>query len=90
MHNHVHMLVWPLAACPKFMKTLKGFTAREANKLLGGTGEPFWQHESYDHWVRGPDEFTRIIAYIEENPVRAGLSRTAEEYPWSSAYRKPA
>jgi putative transposase len=36
------------------MKSLKGYTAREANKLLSRTGEPFWQKESYDHWVRKP------------------------------------
>ena len=52
---------------------LKGYTAREANRLLGRTGQPFWQGESYDHWVRDETEFIRIIAYIENNPVKAGL-----------------
>jgi len=41
---------------------------------LGRTGEPFWQKESYDHWVRNQAEFLRIKAYIENNPVKAGLS----------------
>jgi putative DNA methylase len=67
------------------MQSLKGFTAREANKILRRTGEPFWQRESYDHWVRDEQEFGRIRAYIENNPVRAGLVARAEDYPWSSA-----
>ncbi len=30
--------------------------------------------------------FSRIWAYIEENPVRAGYVTTAEAYRWSSAW----
>jgi hypothetical protein len=33
-------------------------------------------------WVRDAREFERIRAYILNNPVKAGLVRTAEEYPW--------
>src|SRR5437016_1201069 len=60
MPNHVHMLVLPKISPSKFMKSLKGFTAREANLVLNRTGEPFWQAESYDHWVRNSDEGERI------------------------------
>ncbi len=67
------------------LKSLKGATARGANRLLGRTGQPFWQKESYDHWVRNEAEFLRIRAYIENNPVKAGLVRTPEEYLWYSA-----
>ena len=60
-------------------------TARQANLLLGRTGETFWQAESYDHWVRDETEWDRIAAYIEDNPVKAGLVHCAEDYRWSSA-----
>jgi len=53
--------------------------------MLGLTGRAFWQEESYDRWVRDDKEFHRIRAYIEENPVRAGLVAAPEDYPWSSA-----
>jgi hypothetical protein len=39
--------------------------------------------------VRNEDEFQRIVAYIERNPVKAGIVARAEEYRWSSAH-KPA
>jgi len=51
----------------------------------GRTGEPFWQKESYDHWVRNPSELEKIRTYIENNPVKAGLVRNPQDYLWSSA-----
>lgn len=88
MANHVHVLLLPQIAPSQLLKSLKGYTAREANRLLGRTGAPFWQRESYDHWVRDPAEWTRIAAYIEDNPVKAGLVSRAEEYRWSSAHER--
>jgi len=85
MPNHVHMLVSPQVPLPTLTKTLKTFTARRANALLGRTGNPFSQEESYDRLVRDQREFDRIHTYIENNPVRPGLVREPNEYRWSSA-----
>ncbi|HXP85299.1 MAG TPA: transposase [Bryobacteraceae bacterium] len=85
MANHVHALLLPSLPPSRILKSLKGFTAHEANRLLGRTGEPFWQRESYDHWVRDRQEWLRIAAYIENNPVKAGVVSRADEYRWSSA-----
>jgi REP element-mobilizing transposase RayT len=90
MPNHVHLLLAPHVAPSRLLKPLKGCTAREANRILGRTGEPFWQRESYDHWVRGGAEFERIRRYIENNPVKAGLVAQASDYPWSSAAKAEA
>lgn len=73
MPNHVHVLVTPAVPASKWLAPLKGFTAHQANQLLGRQGQPFWQDESYDHLVRSEAEFDRILFYIEENPVKAGL-----------------
>jgi REP element-mobilizing transposase RayT len=85
MPNHVHLLVAGAMAAEKWLRMLKGATARQANLLLGRTGKPFWQGESYDHLVRSDEEFGRIQSYIENNPVKAGLTAAPEEFPWSSA-----
>jgi len=85
MPNHVHLLILPKVAVPAITRWLKGSTARRANQLRGRTGVPFWQDESYDHWARNTKEFDRIIGYIEDNPVSAGLVGSAELWPWSSA-----
>lgn len=85
MSNHVHVLLLPKIPSSQLLNSLKGTTAREANLRLGLTGQSFWQRESYDHWVRNEEEWHRIAAYIEQNPVNAGLVREAEQYRWSSA-----
>jgi len=85
MANHVHVLVLPLGNASATLQWIKGVTAREGNLAMGRTGNHFWQRESYDHWVRNSEEHGRIAAYIENNPVKAGLVREAVEYPWSSA-----
>lgn len=85
MANHVHALLLPRIAPSRLLQTLKGFSAREANRRLGRTGDPFWQAESYDHWVRDEEEYRRIASYIENNPRKAGLVERAEDYLWSSA-----
>ena len=87
MPNHVHMLVTlpEQLDAPFFrvLQSLKRFTAIAANRLLGQTGQPFWQDESYDHLVRDGQELNRIISYILENPVKAGLCTTWSDCPFS-------
>jgi len=85
MGNHVHILLLPLIDPSRLLKSLKGSTARDANRILGQTGQPFWQRESYDHWVRDSSEWQRIAGYIENNPVKAGLVDRPGDYRWSSA-----
>jgi len=87
MPNHVHALLDPLVPLTRITKGIKGVSARNANAALGRIGKPFWQDESFDHWVRNPSEFERIRNYIEMNPVKAGLAKTPEEWAWSSAHK---
>ena len=64
--------------------SIQSYTAVMCNRIRGKTG-PYWQHETFDHWARNEAETMRIIAYIENNPVKAGLVVRAENYRWSSA-----
>jgi REP element-mobilizing transposase RayT len=68
----------------RIMHTIKTRTGWECNKLLERQGA-FWQDESYDHCVRDEEELGRIIRYVEENPIRAGLVSVPEDWPFSSA-----
>jgi REP element-mobilizing transposase RayT len=72
------------------MRWLKGSTARAANQLLGRTGQPFWQDESFDHYLRNLVELEHTIAYVEENPVSAGLVSFSKHWHWSSAGLQPS
>jgi len=90
MPNHVHVLVTPNVVARRWLGPLKGFTGHQANQLLGTPGRAFWQDESYDHLVRSAVEFERIRAYIERNPVTAGLVAADEQFRWSSASAREA
>jgi putative transposase len=64
------------------MDSLKGYTARKANKVLGRTGQ-FWEAESYDHEIRNSESMARIVRYVLNNPVKAGLVKDWHEWPWN-------
>ena len=68
----------------KIMQSIKRYSARLCNQYLERSGT-FWQEESYDHTVRDLDELGRVIEYIENNPVKAGLVKSPEQWPFSSA-----
>ncbi len=101
MPNHVHLVVKMLltnkrdeSRSIKFpfpltntLKLIKGSTAYEANKILNKKGQ-FWQHESYDHWIRDSDELERIIQYTLLNPVKAGFVSNWKEWQWSYCNEK--
>lgn len=86
MPNHVHLILWPFPnhTLSRILLSRKRHTARQANLLLGRTGNAFWQPESYDHWIRNDEEKARIQRYIRNNPVIAKLCKAPEEWPWGS------
>ena len=85
MPNHVHVLLLPKTSLPVITRWLQGSTARQANLILGRTGEAFWQDESFDHRVRDEAELDRLVRYVEYNPVSAGLATNPRAWHWSSA-----
>ena len=83
MPNHLHCL---LTRFEKFdiagiLHSLKSYTAHEANKMLSRKGQ-FWWEEYFDRYIRDADHFRKTVKYIENNPVKAGLVASIEEYPW--------
>ncbi len=66
----------------KILQDLKRYTAGKCNKVLNRTGT-FWQHESYDHVIRDYNELIRIVKYVMNNPVKAGLCEKWEDWRWS-------
>lgn len=86
MPNHFHIVFRHLENSrdiDQIMKSIKGFSAREINKLLNRKGS-IWQSESFDHIVRDEDELYRIINYVIMNPVKAGLVENWRD--WNFTY----
>jgi len=86
MPNHVHTLFTPLNIfrMSSIVRSWKSFTAHECNKILERTGK-FWESEPFDRYIRNQRHFQNAMAYIECNPVKAGLCEEAEDWRWSSA-----
>lgn len=70
-----------IPALSKIMHSVKGRSARECNLILGRSGT-FWEHESFDHVIRG-GRFHRTLRYVLNNPVKVGLVEHWEEYRWN-------
>jgi len=87
MPNHVHLLLRPESRrnLPEVVAAIKAISARAANRLLERTG-PFWSRDYFDRWIRDSESEQRIVRYIHNNPVRAGLCASAEDWPYSSAW----
>jgi REP element-mobilizing transposase RayT len=85
MPNHVHIVLRPAIDLSKIVAAIKASGARDANCLLTRSGERFWARDYFDRWIRNVDEEQRIVRYIERNPVKAGLCKSSEDWPWSSA-----
>ncbi|HTB83308.1 MAG TPA: transposase [Candidatus Sulfotelmatobacter sp.] len=85
MPNHVHLL-FKVFETPmsQLIDAWKGFTAKQANRLLGRKGK-FWQAGYWDTYIRSAEHEQRTKNYIEGNPVKVGLAVSQKEWPWSSA-----
>ncbi len=89
MPNHVHVLLQPQRPLAKIVQSWKSYTGRwalahNAELQLGAPGQVFWMREYWDRFIRDESHLRRTIAYIQENPVKAGLCRKPEEWRWSS------
>jgi putative transposase len=86
MPNHVHLLVeiWKTPQS-KLVKDWKGFSARRINQVLGRRGQ-LWQDDYWDRYIRDETHCRKVVHYIELNPVKAGLVKAPEQWPFSSAH----
>jgi len=85
MPSHLHLLVEPINnALPEVLKEFKRFTGRCGVKLVSPRLKRFWADEWFDHWVRSPQQGERIMEYIRNNPVKAGLVQDYQDWPYGS------
>ena len=86
MTNHVHILARPNQP-ESLAKMMQGVTlgyTRYRNKRYKKTGR-LWESRYYSSIIDEEDYLWAVARYIEQNPVRAGIVKKAEDYPYSSA-----
>lgn len=85
MKNHYHLVLAPKdeVSLARAIGRLESDYSRYFNVRRGGSGH-LWQARFFS-LPMGPPHWAKALAYMERNPVRAGLVARAEEYIWSSA-----
>jgi REP element-mobilizing transposase RayT len=91
MSDHVHVLGRPMStsglltstchSLESIVHSVKSFSSHAINRIRGASGS-VWQTERENRIIRDEDEFWQKWQYIRDNPVKAGLAESAEEYPW--------
>jgi REP element-mobilizing transposase RayT len=87
MPDHLHVIVCPgesTLALSKFLNIFKGRTTKvfqEKENL-----RKIWQRSAFDHVIRTEENLKRIIEYIRNNPVRKGMVKNADDYPYSESF----
>ncbi|MDP9311308.1 MAG: hypothetical protein M3R24_10545 [Chloroflexota bacterium] len=54
----------------EIMRAFKSISAIQINRVLGRSGQPFWQRDYFERIVRHEKELDRIRTYIDQNPLR--------------------
>ena len=76
MPDHLHaLMVFPAAQdLSKVVRDWKRYTARNAGIR--------WQRDFFDHRIRNEQSLEEKWHYVAQNPVRAGLVPTMEDWPY--------
>ncbi|CDS51285.1 Transposase and inactivated derivatives [Polaromonas sp. CG9_12] len=85
MDNHFHLLATPTTSdgLPQMMQAVGRRYVRYFNDRQGRTGT-LWDGRYRSNVIDTDGYLLACMAYIDLNPVRAGLVREAAAYPWSS------
>lgn len=91
MPNHWHLVLWPRAdgELSEFAHwlTLTHTQRWHAHRGTVGSGHVY-QGRFKSFPVQSDEHFLTLCRYIERNPLRAGLVRRAEDWQWSSLWRR--
>jgi putative transposase len=71
----------------KAVQSIKGGFSFRAKRELGFAGE-IWQRGFSEVAIRDGDSFQSHRPYVEQNPVKAGLAASPEEYLYGSSLLK--
>jgi len=85
MNNHFHLLVTPQTAdgLPQMMQAVGRRYVRYFNDIQLRSGT-LWEGRYKSTLIQAERYLLACMAYIDLNPVRAGLVTQARDYPWSS------
>jgi REP element-mobilizing transposase RayT len=83
MPDHAHLFVaFPATGITlsQWIKSLRSVLGKELLRL--GFQKPHWQEGFFDHLLRNSESYAEKWEYVRMNPVRAGLCRKPEDWPF--------
>jgi REP element-mobilizing transposase RayT len=86
MPDHLHVILIgesDSSNLTELMRAFKGATTVPARKV--GISA-LWQKGFYDHILRSEKEMGEAAWYMFLNPVRTGLAKRAEDWPYSGSF----
>ena len=81
--DHLHLFVATddrRIAISAWMKSLKNTISKTLRE--NGVAPHHWQKTFFDHLLRSSESYSEKWNYVRENPVRAGLVASAEDWPY--------
>jgi putative transposase len=85
--NHYHFVAYGTAdahSIRSFLRQLHADTARDLNQMDGVADRQVW-HNFWDTRLTFEKSYLARLNYVHQNPVKHGLVRVANQYPWCSA-----
>jgi len=89
MPDHLHFLAFGKAPRSNLLVLAKSFKQKTGYIYQKETSVRLWQKNFYDHMLRASEESNGVAAYIWMNPVRKGLCKNFEDYPFSGSFTRP-
>ena len=86
MPAHCHLLVTGRTADANLSTMIRGFKGSSAKSLRRFGIFDAWQKGFYEHILRSGEDCSSAMAYIFENPVRAGLAKDIFAWPFSGSF----
>jgi putative transposase len=89
MDNHVHFLIKPGdgVSLSKIMQWIKCNFAKKWNRMHGTRGH-LWGERFHSRIIQDERDFAETSAYIDNNPVKAGLVKEAGDWRFGGLYHR--
>jgi len=85
MPDHLHVIITGTDPASDVYAAMRAFKQYSGFWLGRNQRDIHWQEDFYDHILRQEEDLARLITYILNNPVRAGICERWEDYPFKGS-----
>ena len=82
MPDHVHFFCSPTWDATRLSLWMRFWKSRVSREWPFPEDQPIWQQNFWDRQLRSLESYSEKWSYVRNNPVRHGLVKNADEWPW--------